>query len=317
MLFVKKIVSLLTSLFIMAGTNLPYSPKEEGILLNIGIISDTHIDYRLPLGQYLLARALDDMAGSVQPLDAVVVSGDMTNYGDGKSVKTFYELFKHHCKANQWVIASGNHDIGHVEDVTQEEARRRLIDTYNQYTDSDISHIYYRVKIRGYSFIVLGDQSDDSWDQPDINEDQLDFLDTELAKATADGKPAFVVCHWPLDGVNGQSTIWKDGSIGTETSEKIKTILEKYRNVIFISGHIHAGINGELTKTLFGFSCVENRNGVTFVNLPTYLLVNRYGIPWNGLGFQMEVYNKKIIFRARDYATSKWYSCYEFNAPLA
>ena len=316
MVLVREVVSLVTALVFIVCPCLNYSPKESNILLNISVISDTHLDYRLPLGQLLLVKALEDMADSSVPPDAVVVSGDLTNYGDGESVKAFYDIFKKHCDAGQWVVASGNHDIGHVEDVTHEQARQRLIQYNNRYIGSDMKHIYYSMKVKGYTFIVMGDQSDDSWDYPDINADQLSFLDRELAKAALEGKPAFVICHWPLEGVNGQNVIWEDGSMGTENSAHVRAILEKYKNVIYISGHMHAGINGDITKALLGFSCVENRNGVNYINLPTYLLVNRYGIPWGGLGFQMEVYGKKMIIRARNYAASKWYSCYEYTVPF-
>jgi len=313
---VQTLVSLLTSLAMMLSVHIPFVPKQEGVLLSAGILSDTHIDARLPLGQLLLARALDDINAAGDTVDAIVVAGDMTNYGDGESVRAFYELFDKHCGAADWVLASGNHEIGHVEDVSQAQARQRLIDTYNAYTGAHTENIYYSVTVNDFRFIVLGDQSDDSWDSPDINADQLAFLDAQLAGATAEGKPAFVVCHWPVEGTNGQSVIWEDGSMGSENSTNVRAILEKYSNVFFISGHVHTGINGELTQKLFGFSCVEQQNGVTYVNLPTFLLVNRYGIPWGGMGFQMEVYENQVLFRARNYLTSKWYPSYDYAVPL-
>lgn len=316
MSLMQTLVSLLTSLAMMLSVHVPYVTKQEGVLLNVSILSDTHIDARLPLGQLLLARALDDINAAGSAVDAVAVAGDLTNYGDGESVRAFYELFDKHCGGTGWVIAPGNHDIGHVNDVSHEQARERLMDTYNAYTGADTEHIYYSVTVNGFCFIVMGDQSDDSWDSPDINADQLAFLDTQLSEATADGKPAFVVCHWPVEDTNGQSVIWEDGSMGSENSARVRAILEKYQNVFFISGHVHTGINGELTKQLFGFSCVEQQNGVTYVNLPTFLLVNRYGIPWNGMGFQMEVYADQVFFRARNFMTSKWYPSYEFAVPL-
>lgn len=312
-----KLMSALLSVIMALGATAPFSPKEENPLLNVSILSDTHIDARLPLGQYLLARALNDIEGSEAPVDAVVIAGDLTNYGDGPSLDTFYTLFKAHCSAEHWVIAPGNHDIGHVKDVSQPEGKERIIQYYNDYTGVDIDNIYYSLDVKGYTFIVLSDQSDDSWDFPDIYDDQLLFLDAALAAASANNRPTFVVCHWPLEGVNGQSIIWEEGSLGTENSEKVRAILEKYNNVFFISGHLHAGINGAFTQTLFGFSCVEKRGGVTYVNLPTYLLVNRYGIPWGGLGFQMEVYQEQVVFRTRNFATSSWYPSYEFTVPLS
>lgn len=310
------LVSLLTSLAMMLSVHVPFVPKQDGVLLNASILSDTHLDARLPLGQLFLARALDDINAAGGAVDALIVSGDLTNYGDGASVQAFYELLDKHCGGLDWVIASGNHEIGHAEDVSHQEARQRLIDTYNAYTGAKTENIFYSATVNGYRFIVLSDQSDDSWDTPDIYDDQLAFLDAQLADATREGKPVFVVCHWPVEGTNGQSEIWEDGSMGSENSAKVRAILEKYSNVFFISGHVHTGINGELTKKMFGFSCVEQQNGITYVNLPTFLLVNRYGIPWNGTGFQMEVYADQVLFRARNYLTSKWYPSYEFSVPL-
>ena len=48
------------SLAMMLNVHAPITPKQEGVLLSVSILSDTHIDARLPLGRLLLARALDD-----------------------------------------------------------------------------------------------------------------------------------------------------------------------------------------------------------------------------------------------------------------
>lgn len=298
-----------------------YSPaREDKILLNVAMISDTHLDDRLPLGKWNLAFGLKDIARNSTPADAVVVSGDLTNYGDEASVACFYEVMAKHCKTDPsgWIVATGNHEIGHPEEFTNEEARQNFIKYHKQYTNHNIENVYYSADVKGYTFIMLGDQSEDNWDSCDIYDDQLAFLDAELARATADGKPAFVVCHVPVEGVNGQDVIYEDGGLDPDVSEKVTAIMEKYNNVVFISGHVHTGINGPVLQNLFGedFCCVEEHDGVTYVNLPTYGLVNRYGIPWNGMGFWMEVYEDEITFRARKFNTSKWYAYYEFSVEL-
>lgn len=298
-----------------------YSPVEEDeILLNVAMISDTHLDDRFPLGKWNLAFGLKDIARNSTPADAVVVSGDLTNYGDEASVACFYELMEKHCKTDPsaWIVATGNHEIGHPEEFTNEEARQNFIKYHKQHTGHNIENVYYSADVKGYTFIMLGDQSEDNWDSCDIYDDQLAFLDTELARATADGKPAFVVCHVPVEGVNGQDVIYEDGGLDTDVSEKVTAIMEKYNNVIFISGHVHTGINGPVLQNLFGedFCCVEEQGGVTYINLPTYGIVNRYGIPWNGMGFWMEVYEDEIIFRARKFNTSRWYAYHEFSVEL-
>ncbi len=298
-------------------TLVPFVGREaknpDEVLLNVSIISDTHLDARLPGGKLNLEFGLRDM--NKFDNDAIVHVGDITNYGDEASVKYFYDIMRDNCDAENWVVATGNHEIGHPEEFTNEEARQNFIKYHNEYTGQGIENAYYSVDVDGYTFIVLCDQSEDNWDSCDIYEDQIAFLDAELARGTAEGKPVFVVCHVPVEGANGQDIIYEDGGLD-EYSDAVKNTMEKYKNVFFISGHVHTGINGYVSKALFDISCVETENGVTYVNLPTYGIVNRYGIPWNGMGFQMEVYEDEVIFRARKFNTSRWYGFYEFNIDL-
>lgn len=313
-----RFIAFLNSIILFIAPCLNYSPKADDIKLNAAIISDTHIDTRLPCGKLLLKRAFKDMNGSAAATDAVIVTGDLTNYGDNASVKDFFEILTETTNAKTAIVAMGNHEIGHTSDLglTNAQARADFLENYNNYLGTSFEKNYYSYVINGYKFIVLCDDSEDNWDCFEIHDEQLAFLDRELADGSASGLPVFVICHEPVEGVNGQPIVYKDGAIDSQDSAQIKAILEKYSNVFFISGHLHEGINGELTEKTLGFKCVETLNGVTYVNLPTYLLINRYGIPWNGLGMQMEVYENSVIFRTRNYMTSKWYSAYEFEVPL-
>lgn len=310
-------MQILSFLLALIMTLVPFVGREaknpDEALLNVSIISDTHLDARFPGGKLNLEFGLRDM--NKFDNDAVVVVGDLTNYGDEASVKYFYDIMRDTCDAENWVVATGNHEIGHPEEFTNEEARQNFIKYHNEYTGQGIENAYYSVDVDGYTFIVLCDQSEDNWDSCDIYEDQVAFLDAELARGTAEGKPVFVVCHVPVEGANGQDIIYEDGGLD-EYSDVVKSTMEKYENVFFISGHVHTGINGYISKELFDVSCVETENGVTYVNLPTYGIVNRYGIPWNGMGFQMEVYEDEVIFRARKFNTSRWYGFYEFAIDL-
>lgn len=310
-------MQILSFLLALIMTLVPFVGREaknpDEALLNVSIISDTHLDARLPGGKLNLEFGLRDM--NKFDNDAIVHVGDITNYGDEASVKYFYDIMRDNCDAENWVVATGNHEIGHPEEFTNEEARQNFIKYHNEYTGQGIENAYYSVDVDGYTFIVLCDQSEDNWDSCDIYEDQIAFLDAELARGTAEGKPVFVVCHVPVEGANGQDIIYEDGGLD-EYSDAVKNTMEKYKNVFFISGHVHTGINGYISKALFDISCVETENGVTYVNLPTYGIVNRYGIPWNGMGFQMEVYEDEVIFRARKFNTSRWYGFYEFNIDL-
>lgn len=290
--------------------------NKDEILLNVAMISDIHIDTRLPAGKLFLTLGLQDMKRNATENDAVLVSGDLTNYGDKESAEDFYEIFAKVNPAENWIIAPGNHDIGHNEDFTHDEVRQWLIDYNNQYTGAENKNIYFTKKVNGYTFIVLCDESEDNWDSCDISDEQISFLDKQLEKATQDGKPAFVVCHWPLPYTNGQTAIYEDSGLDGEFAKKLRDTLEKYDNVFFISGHMHKGISGENLRNLFGFSSVETIYGVTYVNLPSYGIANRYGIPWNGMGMQMEVYENEVVFRPRRYMHSTWYAFIDYRVPI-
>ena len=171
-----------------------FEAKEDGILLNMSVISDTHLDQEFSPLAWFLGIGLRDMGRAKTPVDVVAVTGDLTNYGDEGSIDEFFTTMEKNWDGKT-IIAMGNHDIGHVEDKEAEEARQYFVEKYNAYQGLGIEKSYYSTEVNGYKFIVLTDQSDDSWDHPDLFQDQLDFLDAELANSGSDDKPVFVISH--------------------------------------------------------------------------------------------------------------------------
>ena len=142
----------------------------------------------------------------------------------------------------------------------------------------------------------------------EYNGEQLSFLQKELKKRKDSDKPIFVVCHWPVYRVNGLELVYKDGFMGFIDSAKIHNTLKEYENVFVISGHAHAGVNGKTVNDYFGVNYLEDRDGVTYVNLPSFGLPNRFGVPWPCTGVHMEIYGDKVIFRPRNYLRGSWYT---------
>lgn len=314
--YISKISAFFLALICTVIPNMNYEAKNsEEILLNAAIISDPHINSEISVLKNMLAKGLEDIKNNATENDVIIVAGDLTNGGEEKDVEDFYDTMAEADPAEEWIITAGNHDIGH-SDYTNTQARNMHIEYYNRYTSSENKNIYYVKKVNGYSFIVICDESEEGWDDCCFSKKQLDFLDKELKKATKKGKPAFVICHWPLERTNGQTAVYPDSSVEGDYAEKLRDILEKYKNIFFISGHMHQGINGELFTKVFGFSDVETIHSVTYVNVPAYGTVNRYGIPWNGTGFQMEVYEDEVVFRGRNYVGSKWYGFNEHIVAL-
>lgn len=293
----------------------------DDCLLNIEVLSDTHIEENEPLRQAFLKCGLGNIAKAKSPVDAVVIMGDITNYADEPSLARFYEIIGNYA-AVPVIPVAGNHDIGHAGDrdvttISREEAMATFIRYRNGYMNRSDSVNYFSTQINGFKFIILGDEVIDGghWDAVSMSREQLDFLDRELADGTKDGKPAFVFCHWPMKGINGEETMYPDSGIDPE-EYNIKGIMEKYQNVFYISGHMHAGIRAEAAADMFGLSCAEQVNGVTYINLPTYGIVNMFGLPSPGIGAQIEVYGNEVVFRPRSFITNKWITNAEYHFEL-
>ncbi len=303
-----------------AGFELPViDNKEDDCLMTVELISDTHVEEKELIRQFMLTSSLTNLKFAQADVNAVVVAGDITNYADEPSLAKYYDILKKYSPVPV-ITAAGNHDIGHVGDrdvtnITREEAKANFIRYNNEYMGTANTENYYATKINGYKFIVLGDDVIDGghWDAMDISTQQMEFLDRELA--SADGEPVFVVCHWAVDGKNGQEIVYPDSGIDLGIND-IKSVMEKYKNVFYISGHIHGGIKSTAAAELAGFSNVEQENGVTYVSLPTFGIVNSFGYPWSATGMQMEVYENKVIFRPRNFVTNAWFTNAVYSIPV-
>lgn len=285
--------------------------KDEDCLLTVEMISDVHIEEKEFIRQAFLISGLTNLNFAKADIDALLVDGDLTNYGDEASLAKYYDIIKKYSPVPV-ITAAGNHDIGHVgdkdvTDISREEAKANFIRYNNEYMGMENEHNYYSLEINGYKFIVLGDEVIDGghWDGMDLGDEQLAFLDSELA--SANGAPVFVCCHWPVDGYNGQELIYPDGEIELEKND-VKSIMEKYKNVFYISGHMHGGIKSIAAAQYCEMANVEQHKGVTYVSLPTYGIVNSFGYPWSATGMQMEVYEDCVVFRPRNFVTNAWFT---------
>lgn len=312
--FLAFIMSIILTLIPYKGVEIPLIDNaEDDCLLTIEMISDVHIEMNEFVRPAMLIAGLNNMKYACADIDALLVTGDITNYADEPSLARYFDIIEKYSPVPVITIA-GNHDIGHVgdrdvTDITREEALQNFIDYSNAYYGTDRTTNWFSMEINGYKFIMLGDDVIDGghWDGMDISEEQMAFLDSELAEGTKDGLPVFVVCHWPVDGMNGQEIIYPDGEIELDKND-IKSIMEKYENVFYISGHIHGGIKSTLVDELFDLSNVEQANGVTYISLPTYGIINSFGLPQSGTGMQLEVYEDKVIVRPRNFITNKWFT---------
>jgi Icc protein len=138
-----------------------------------------------------------------------------------------------------------------------------------------------------------------------LSDTQLQWLDNEL-KHTPRNKPAFVFLHQPIP-----NTVAGSGN-DIVNADKLTSILNKYPQVIFFSGHSHwtlknqPGTMWQGKFTAFNDSCVRN--------------------PWNPVtnslvgdseGLYVQVYNDKVVVKGRDFTNKQWINQYTVQVPSA
>ena len=208
------------------GTPTPI-PEGKEVVLRFVAMSDVHIgavgdtDYK----RFEKAvKAAYDYAKSqpYQKLDAVMVAGDMTNYGYESEMTAFKKALDNSLKKDtKSLLIMGNHEF-FVESGEPVIERWERIMECNKNTHEVIN---------GYHFINLS-LSDYSNYGPSMN-----WLKEELAKAAAEDpeKPIFVQNHYPVKDTVYGSDLWG--------SPQLRTVFKQYPQVIDFSGHSHYPIN--------------------------------------------------------------------------
>ncbi len=258
------------------------------------------------VSDYMYARAVafeaacKDVANSEENIDALFIVGDITENSHTIEKDLVLDCLSVIDNVDIMLFASGNHDIRMQAYSLALKSFEEFCAAANDGKNYTNGKMYYSYDINGYKFIVLGSDNA-AFEEASISEEQLVWLDSELRVATAEGKPAFVFAHQPLAYTHGLPTTWGSGnnktagSIG-KVSDDIKAILSKYENVFFITGHLHTG---------FGQYIYEEIDTIHGVNLPSIGIKGADGLNIPA-GMMLEIYEDKVVFRARDFAKGKY-----------
>ena len=285
------------------STATPIQPADtENVRMYFAAIADPQVS------NYLLGRVptfdatCEDIHNAAKPLDAVMIAGDIAE--NGLSIEYQYVYEKLSGLECPYLVAEGNHDI-RLRPYSQ--SLSRFADFSNALNNDDaFDSFHYTTTVNGYKFIVLGsDQT--AFEESVLDDAQLAWLDAVLS--VEKGRPTFVVIHQPLKNTHGLPDTWGSpidaaGSVGKQ-SDKLNAILQKYQNVILITGHLHTG---------FGQYTYEKNGSVHMVNLPSLCVQNKDGENNDaGLGCIVECYDSEIVFRARNFAKGEWLPDYDIH----
>ena len=318
--FIKAVLSFLTTIVctiaspVFGNFAAGYAPSKDNCNLNFAVISDIHMTDETARRD-MLALGLYDMDKAEEKLDALILAGDTTDMANSKQYTLVEDAFSKYTPADNIIMALGNHDTWNDENINDYryiESERLFLEYNKKIANRDIDKVYYSTVVNGYTFLVMGSEYDHT--DAYISAEQLDWLHRELNHAGADGKPVFVISHWPLANTHGLPDIWgSDGTFAENISADVENILQNYENVFMISGHIHSGL---ANNSIRGYSSVETHGNITSVNLPSYMYPGIAGSPSNGNGFVFEVYDDEVIIRARNFSGGVWYTSNVYNIAL-
>ena len=131
---IQKILSLITTLLLLVSwpvfgnfkkDSVPVNPDECN--LNFAAISDTHMKDEF-IRQFMVELGLKGMEESDSRLDALVVSGDLTDHGEADEWSALAESFSKYDPADEIILACGNHDTW--TDESFEKAKEHFIEYY-------------------------------------------------------------------------------------------------------------------------------------------------------------------------------------------
>ncbi len=265
----------------------------EKVKLSMAIIADTHLPNR-ESAEKNLANVFEDLGNSKEKFDAFLMAGDIADYGTKNEYERFFRVLDKFKDTYKILVTMGNHDAR----IFYKSSTGIIKEKIRKYLDSKTDRIYYSCDIKGYTFIVLCTEKR-MLEKAHISEEQIAFLDKELARGTKDGKPVFVMCHQPFAETHGLPEVWKTGDMG-EQNDQVRAVMEKYKNVFFINGHLHGGIFEKIAEV------INAENNVHSVSIPGYRKENNFGITDCGVGYFCEVYEDRVIFRARKFISGEY-----------
>ncbi len=266
----------------------------ESIKLSAAIIADTHLPNR-EAAEVNLNNAFIDLAEAKQRVDAFMLAGDIADYGLKNEYERFFRPLDRQTAVDNLLITMGNHDARFFFKKNSAIVMKKVEEYLKINTNGKT---YYSYDINGYTFVVICTEQR-VLEKAYISKEQQAFLDSELARGTKDGKPAFVMCHQPFANTHGLPEVWETGDMG-EQNDEVRAVMEKHKNVFFINGHLHGGVYKNVFETL------NAENNVQSISVPGYRKPNNFGITDCGVGYFLEVYDDKVVFRARNFLTGKY-----------
>lgn len=214
----------------------------------------------------------------------------------------------------------------HVDEIFREVAGQYLA------AGEEAGHSF-GITVNGYHFLILNTdylpQTGSSKENWNLYGNTLDpirhalhlhngtftWLRHMLDRYEQDGKPFFVICHFPfIDTVPlsyYREINIEDNSIGIQ-DPYIRALFSEYKHLVYICGHLHSGLGMSGPVQVF-----SPQTGRSFpeINISAMKAATRAYAPCPA-GWQLFIYDDEIVLRARDYGAHCWLPEFDAVIPL-
>ncbi|MGN0005938.1 MAG: metallophosphoesterase family protein [Candidatus Gastranaerophilaceae bacterium] len=224
--------------------------------LTIAIISDLHT-----IEKGKCKRILDEAFEEIQKnkVDFVLSAGDNVNGCQQGEFNILTASINNHLKDIPFYTALGNHDYfpNNPDDVPNENARSDFFDKLfsQNNTANRFQNGTYSLYLNGIHIIFL--DCIQNRKNFKFDDEQAAWLESELEKSK-DDRFRIVVNHLPLAehnlGCKKKSKKFMAGN------DKLQHIIDKYNNIIYISGHTHNRIDSDYS------SAEQDEHGNIYLN---------------------------------------------------
>ena len=259
-----------------------YSVFAAEPILKVGIISDTHIKRNITSCKNLEAALRLFKAHKV---DMIVNTGDIAEVYQNQAYinyrNTVKKVYTAADKQPQEIFVFAWHDRVRREKEPQEKVYadiKKLLEIKHE--------MYETFKIKDYTFLLFPQQ---------VNWKRYQNTVAEACRNNP-GKPVFIIDHVPPYNTVYDSMTW-----GNKNCRKV---LDKYPQVIHLSGHVHGTLTNQLNIWQGNFTAVNagslaSWSGALVGNAPISMLTDTAMI--------MEIYTDKVVFRRFFSASQKEY----------
>ncbi len=273
-------------------------------LLELQIMSDIHINASdVHIHNRHFAAALKDIQ-AVSPNSAgILINGDIADNGQPAEYEAYNRLLATAGALPPVYAAIGNHDFMGSGTAAQ------LIKAFLAGTGNDSETVYFERELGGLRCLFLGSEKTGLY--ATLSKKQLDWLDKRLDENT-DGRPVLVFLHQGImDTVAG--TFAYQQWHGVNQEKELRAILGAHPEVILFSGHSHWEMESAHTFKLAD-DALPNVLGTSSC---AYLwddgcMTTNVGIE-GSQGYYMYVYEDRIVFRGRDFASGLWIGSAQFT----